>query len=66
MKFHGGVSWDEMYDMPVVYKEWFINRLSKELSKGETSQDTAVGPSTPQRRINFQQLQKAFSGGDSG
>jgi len=64
MKFHGGVSWDEMYDMPVTYKDWFIKRLTRELESQNSSTDTAVGPTTPQRRINFQQLQKAFSGGE--
>ncbi len=64
MKFHGGVSWDEMYDMPVAYKSWFITRLGKEIEKSGSSPETAAGPATPQRRINFAQLQKAFSGGD--
>lgn len=64
MKFHGGVSWDEQYDMPVVYKRWFLERLAKELAKDGAATETAAGPSTPQRRINFNQLQRAFGGAD--
>ena len=62
LKFHGGVSWDEQYDMPVMYKHWFLKRLEKELSKdGTVTQDTARGPATPQRNINMRQLQEMFS-----
>ena len=61
MKFHGGVSWDEMYSMPVAYKHWFLRRLSKELAKEGESQDTAAGPRTPGRAINMKQLQGMFA-----
>jgi hypothetical protein len=63
LKFHGGVSWDEQYDMPVAYKHWFLQRLQKELSKEDTSsnQDTARGSQTPQRNINMRQLQSMFT-----
>lgn len=61
LKFHGGVSWDEQYDMPVAYKHWYLKRLERELSKDGASQDVATGPQTPQRAINLRQLQTMFS-----
>jgi len=61
MKFHGGVDWDEMYDMPVVYKDWFLKRLAKEMKAQGENDVPLAGNMTPQRRINFQQLQQAFS-----
>jgi hypothetical protein len=60
LKFHGGVSWDEQYNMPVAYKHWFLKRLEAELSKEGASQDTAQGSATPQRNINMRQLQNMF------
>jgi hypothetical protein len=63
LKFHGGIDWDTYYNWPVAYKEWFLKRLTKEIQQG-AAPDTVKGPETPARRINFQQLQKAFSGGD--
>ena len=32
--YYGGFLYSETYDLPVSYKRWFIDRLSKELSKG--------------------------------
>lgn len=48
--------------MPIAYKHWFLERLQKELASGENvTQDTAKGPSTPQRNINLKHLQNMFS-----
>lgn len=66
LKFHGGVSWDEQYNMPVAYKHWFLKRLKEELDKPDQNQDTAVGPRTPQRNINMKQLQNMFGGVANG
>ena len=63
VKFHGGIDWDTYYNWPVAYKDWYLKRLAREVEKG-ASPDTAKGPETPTRRINFQQLQNAFGGGD--
>ncbi len=62
LKHHGGIDWDTYYDWPIAYKEWYIVRLRKEIEKTGGNPDEAAGPTTPQRRINFAQLQKAFSG----
>lgn len=61
LKFHGGLSWDEQYHMPVAYKHWYLKRLERELAKEGVSQDTARGTQTPQRAINLRQLQTVFS-----
>lgn len=66
LKFHGGVSWDEQYNMPVAYKHWLLNRLKQELEKPDQNQDTAVGPRTPRRNINMKQLQNMFGGVGNG
>jgi len=38
--YYGGFLWREVYNIPVSYKRWFIDRISKELKqsseKGET------------------------------
>jgi len=62
MKHHGGWNWGDYYDFPIAYKEWYLNRLKKEIEKPGSNPDEALGPSTPQRRINFAQLEKAFGG----
>lgn len=38
--YYGGFTWTEVSTMPVAYKRWFIERISKELSRGaETGQN---------------------------
>lgn len=64
MKFHGGIDWDTYYNWPVAYKEWYLKRLSTEINKQNTSPDMAKGSETPQRQINFKNLQKALGGDD--
>jgi hypothetical protein len=66
LKFHGGISWQEHYDMPVAYKHWYLDRLRRELDKGDTSQDTAQGSQTPQRNINLRRLQSMLSESKQG
>ena len=64
IKFHGGIDWDTYYNWPVAYKEWYLRRLGREMEKQNGTPETAKGTETPQRKINFQQLQNAFGGGD--
>ncbi len=60
MKYYGGVSWDEQYDMPVIYKHWFLKRLEKEMLKDDGSTEPTHGSSTPQKNINMRNLQNMF------
>jgi hypothetical protein len=34
--YYGGFLYREVYDLPVAYKRWFIERIVKELNKGNT------------------------------
>ena len=36
LMYYGGFTYRETYNMPVSYKRWFIERISKELSRGES------------------------------
>ena len=63
LKFHGGIDWETYYNWPVAYKEWFLRRLAQEL-QNQSNPDVAKGSETPQRKINFTQLQKALGGDD--
>lgn len=36
--YYGGFLYKECYELPVVYKRWFIDRIVKELNKGSTSE----------------------------
>lgn len=33
--YYGGMTWTEAWNLPVAYRRWFIERISKELNKGE-------------------------------
>lgn len=35
MMYYGGFLYWETYNIPVVYKRWFIDRIVKELNKGK-------------------------------
>lgn len=51
--YYGGFSYRETYDMPVAYKRWFIERINKELSRGQDQdQNTsrALQHNTPEAR----------------
>ena len=51
--YYGGFSYTEIYNLPVSYKRWFIQRISNELNKtaekGET-QTKALHQNTPDIR----------------
>jgi hypothetical protein len=51
--YYGGFSYREAYNIPVVYKRWFIDRIVKELNKGADegqNQSRALHHNTPQIR----------------
>jgi len=37
--YYGGFSWKEAYNLPVPYKQWFIDRISKEIKGPEDPND---------------------------
>ena len=51
--YYGGFSYTEIYNLPVSYKRWFIQRISNELNrtaeKGDT-QTKALHQNTPDIR----------------
>lgn len=53
LMYYGGFSYNEIYNLPIIYKRWFIERISKELNKtsesGET-QSKALHQNTPDVR----------------
>ena len=51
--YYGGFTYKEAYNLPVVYKRWWIERIVKELNRGEQSgQNTSRGlhHNTPEAR----------------
>jgi len=38
--YYGGFTWTETLSLPVSYKRWFIERISKELSQSSESGQT--------------------------
>jgi len=51
--YYCGFTYREAYALPVVYKRWFIDRISKELSKGQEEQKNtsrALHQNTPDAR----------------
>jgi len=38
--YYGGFTWRETLNLPVAYKRWFIERISRELSKSSESGQT--------------------------
>lgn len=33
LKYYAGFTWPEYYNLPVVYKKWFVERLDKEMKE---------------------------------
>lgn len=60
LSHYGGISWDVYYNWPIVYKDWYLKRLKRELETEGGAQDAAA--STPSKKIAFSQLKKAFAG----
>lgn len=51
--YYGGFTYSETYDLPVSYKRWFIDRITKELNKdgnSEQSQSRALHQNSPESR----------------
>lgn len=52
--YYMGFSYKEVYDLPIEYKRWFIERVSKELKKGseegKSTQSKALEANTPDMR----------------
>jgi len=60
--FHCGFSYTEAYNLPIQYKRWFIERVSKELAPPEKSDGNNQMPSnfpkTPSGRSAQRQASK--------
>ena len=53
LMYYGGFTWRETQHMPVAYKRWFIERISRELSRTSESgqaQSRAVHQNSPDVR----------------
>lgn len=53
LMYYMGFQYQEAYNLPVVYKRWFIERVSKELNKtseGGETQSRALHQNTPDVR----------------
>lgn len=51
LMYYGGFLYGEIYNLPVSYKKWFIERISRELSKdGGDSQSKALHQNPPDVR----------------
>jgi hypothetical protein len=51
--YYGGFLWKEVYNLPVTYKRWFIERINKELTRTHESGNTqskALHQNTPDIR----------------
>lgn len=51
--YYCGFTYREAYALPVAYKRWFIDRISKELAKGQDEQKStskALHHNTPDAR----------------
>tara|TARA_A100001391_G_scaffold67920_2_gene43482 strand:+ start:163 stop:309 length:147 start_codon:yes stop_codon:yes gene_type:complete len=42
MKYHGGWSFTEAYNLPVKLRRWFLNRLAEEIKKENEAHRTAM------------------------
>ena len=40
LMYYGGFLWKEIYNLPVSYKRWFIERINKELKQTSDSGNT--------------------------
>ena len=53
LMYYGGFTWRETQHMPVFYKKWFIERISRELSRtseGGQTQSRAAHQNSPEVR----------------
>ena len=50
LMYYGGFLYHEVYNLPVSYKHWFIERIVKELTKG--SGDGEDGTPAPSRALH--------------
>lgn len=51
LMYYGGFSYTEIYNLPVSYKIWFIERITRELSRGgENTPTKAPHVDTPDAR----------------
>lgn len=53
LMYYSGFLWKEVYNLPVPYKRWFIERINKELSQkkdGESTQSRALHQNSPDIR----------------
>lgn len=52
--YYGGFLWSEIYNLPVSYKRWFIERINKEISRtasdGGSAQSRALHQNSPDIR----------------
>lgn len=51
--YYGGFSYREAYNIPVSYKQWFITRLNRELTRSSeegSGQSRATHNNTPEAR----------------
>jgi hypothetical protein len=49
--YYGGFTYSETYTMPISYKRWFIERISKEINKdGKSAESKALHQNTPDVR----------------
>ena len=51
--YYGGFLWHEIYNMPVTYKRWFIERINKELTRSSeagATQSRATHQNSPDVR----------------
>lgn len=50
LMYYGGFLWREVYNLPVSYKRWFIERINKELTRTNeqgSTQTRALHQNTP-------------------
>ena len=50
LMYYGGFSYTEIYNLPVSYKRWFVERISKELNRGKETESKALHQNTPDVR----------------
>jgi len=54
LMYYGGFTYKEAYNIPVQYKKWFIDRIVKEMTKGNdgegASQSRAAHQNSPETR----------------
>ena len=52
LMYYGGFLYNEAYNLPVAYRKWFIERISRELNRkgGENPPTKALHQDTPEMR----------------